>query len=205
MLFLDEMPEFPRTALEALREPLEAGRITISRAGRQALFPARFQLVAAMNPCPCGWLGAQAATGRACRCSPEAVARYQGRLSGPLLDRIDLVVEVPAQPPSALLGLPDGEGSAPVRARVSAARERQQARQGVANGQLDAATVAARTPLAPAAQSFLLKAAERLGWSGRALHRVLKVARTIADLQAADSVDVAHVAEAVQYRRALPG
>ena len=205
VLFLDEMPEFPRTALEALREPLEAGRITISRAGRQALFPARFQLVAAMNPCPCGWLGAQAATGRACRCSPEAVARYQGRLSGPLLDRIDLVVEVPAQPPSALLGLPDGEGSAPVRARVAAARERQQARQGAANGQLDAATVAARTPLAPAAQSFLLKAAERLGWSGRALHRVLKVARTIADLQAADSVDVAHVAEAVQYRRAMPG
>ena len=114
-------------------------------------------------------------------------------------------MEVPAQPPSALLGLPDGEGSAPVRARVAAARERQQARQGAANGQLDAATVAARTPLAPAAQSFLLKAAERLGWSGRALHRVLKVARTIADLQAADSVDVAHVAEAVQYRRALPG
>ena len=205
VLFLDEMPEFPRTALEALREPLEAGRITISRAGRQALFPARFQLVAAMNPCPCGWLGAQAATGRACRCTPEAVARYQGRLSGPLLDRIDLVVEVPAQPPSALLGLPDGEGSAPVRARVAAARERQQARQGAANGQLDAASVAARTPLAPAAQAFLLKAAERLGWSGRALHRVLKVARTIADLQAADTVDVAHVAEAVQYRRALPG
>ena len=205
VLFLDEMPEFPRTALEALREPLEAGRITISRAGRQALFPARFQLVAAMNPCPCGWLGAQAATGRACRCTPEAVTRYQGRLSGPLLDRIDLVVEVPAQPPSALLGLPDGEGSAPVRARVAAARERQQARQGAANGQLDAASVAARTPLAPAAQAFLLKAAERLGWSGRALHRVLKVARTIADLQAADSVDVAHVAEAVQYRRALPG
>jgi magnesium chelatase family protein len=204
VLFLDELPEFPRTALEALREPLEAGRITISRAGRQAQFPARFQLVAAMNPCPCGWLGAYAATGRDCRCTPEAVSRYQGRLSGPLLDRIDLVVEVPAQPPTALLGQADGEGSATVRARVEHARQRQQARQRVANGLLDAAELASRTALAPAAQAFLTTAAQRLGWSGRALHRVLKVARTIADLEAAEAVDVAHVAEAVQYRRALP-
>jgi magnesium chelatase family protein len=204
VLFLDELPEFPRTALEALREPLEAGRITISRAGRQAQFPARFQLVAAMNPCPCGWLGAYAATGRACRCTPEAISRYQGRLSGPLLDRIDLVVEVPAQPPSALLGTVEGEGSAAVRERVITARQRQQTRQHMANGLMDAAEVASRTVIAPAAQSFLLTAAQRLGWSGRALHRVLKVARTIADLEAADAVDVAHVAEAVQYRRALP-
>ena len=111
MLFLDELPEFPRTALEALREPLETGKVTISRAGRQAAYPARFQLVAAMNPCPCGFLGAFAATGRECRCTPDAVARYQGRLSGPLLDRIDLQMEVPAVRPDELLGQPDGERS----------------------------------------------------------------------------------------------
>ena len=205
VLFLDELPEFPRSALEALREPLETGRITISRAARQAHFPARFQLVAAMNPCPCGWLGAFAATGRTCRCTPEAVARYQGRISGPLLDRVDLVVEVPALKPAELLTVPAGEASAPVRVRVTAARERQQARQGSPNGALDAGVLAAQAALEPAAQGFLLKAAERLGWSGRALHRVVKVARTVADLEAASAIGVAHVAEAVQYRRGLPG
>lgn len=205
VLFLDELPEFPRSALEALREPLETGRITISRAARQAHFPARFQLVAAMNPCPCGWLGAFAATGRACRCTPDLVARYQGRISGPLLDRIDLVVEVPALKPSELLTAPDGEASAQALPRVLAARERQQRRQGQPNGALDAGALAAAADLEPVAQAFLLKVAERLAWSGRALHRVVKVARTIADLEAADAIAVAHVAEAVQYRRALPG
>src|SRR4029453_14423163 len=126
VLFLDELPEFPRSALEALREPLETARITIARALRRSEFPARFQLVAAMNPCPCGWLG----SARSCRCSPEQVARYQGRLSGPLLDRIDLHVEVPAMSPAELLDAPPGEATAAVQARCIAARDRAQARQG---------------------------------------------------------------------------
>ena len=121
VLFLDELPEFPRAALEALREPLETGRITLSRAARQAQYPARFQLVAAMNPCPCGYLGAFAATGKSCRCTPDAVARYQGRLSGPLLDRIDLQIEVLAVKPEELMALPEGETSPVVAARVAAA------------------------------------------------------------------------------------
>ncbi len=203
VLFLDELPEFPRSALEALREPLETGRITISRAARQATFPAGFQLVAAMNPCPCGWLGAYAATGKACRCTPDAVARYQSRLSGPLLDRIDLVVEVAALPPPDLLNAPPGEPSCAVRPRVLAARERQQRRQGQPNGTQDAARLAEQTAMDDAARSFLLRAAERLGWSGRAMHRVLKVARTVADLAGANAISVEHVAEAVQYRRGL--
>ena len=203
VLFLDELPEFPRSALEALREPLETGRITISRAARQATFPAGFQLVAAMNPCPCGWLGAFAATGKACRCTPDNVARYQSRLSGPLLDRIDLVVEVAALPPSDLLTALPGEPSSAVRLRVLAARERQQQRQGQPNGTQDAARLAEQATMDAVARTFLLKASERLGWSGRAMHRVLKVARTIADLAGTDTISVEHVAEAVQYRRGL--
>ncbi|MGI9152790.1 MAG: YifB family Mg chelatase-like AAA ATPase [Rubrivivax sp.] len=203
VLFLDELPEFPRSALEALREPLETGRITISRAARQATFPAGFQLVAAMNPCPCGWLGASAATGKVCRCTPDAIARYQSRISGPLLDRIDLIVEVAALPAQQLLAHAPGEPSAQVRSRVVAARQRQQERQGGPNGTQDAARLAEQSPLDAAARSFLLKAAERLGWSGRAVHRVLKVARTIADLAGTDVISVTHVAEAVQYRRGL--
>ena len=203
VLFLDELPEFPRSALEALREPLETGRITISRAARQATFPAGFQLVAAMNPCPCGWLGAFAATGKPCRCTPDSVARYQSRLSGPLLDRIDLVVEVAALPPSDLLTALPGEPSSAVRLRVLAARERQQQRQGQPNGTQDAARLAEQATMDAAARTFLLKASERLGWSGRAMHRVLKVARTIADLAGTDTISVEHVAEAVQYRRGL--
>ena len=203
VLFLDETPEFPRAALEALREPLETGRITISRAARQATFPARFQLVAAMNPCPCGWLGAPSAMGKACRCTPDAVARYQGRLSGPLLDRIDLQVEVLAAPAAALLALPDGEPSVDVAARVAAARQRQIDRQGEPNAMLEAGRIDEHCRLDEPAARFLRSAAERLQWSGRRLHRCLKVARTIADLAGSEVVATAHVAEALQLQRVL--
>jgi magnesium chelatase family protein len=205
VLFLDELPEFNRLALEALREPLEAGRITISRAARQASFPARFQLVAAMNPCPCGWLGATGRIERPCRCTPDQIARYQSRLSGPLLDRIDLLVEVPTLPPTTLMALPDGEPSAVVAARTSAARERQLARQAVPNAQLNEARLDEVCALDDATARYAQIVAQRLGWSGRRLHRVLKVARTVADLAGAPRIDASHFAEAVQLRRALPG
>jgi magnesium chelatase family protein len=200
VLFLDELPEFARQALEALREPLETGHITLSRAAHQARFPARFQLVAAMNPCPCGWRGA-VVSGRTCRCTPEAVARYQARLSGPLLDRIDLMVEVPAQPARALMAAETGESSATVAERVDEARAWQQARQGGPNA--SASPDALLPQLTPSAAAFLESAATRLGWSGRAVHRVLRVARTVADLAASTPIDLPHLAEAVQYRRAL--
>jgi len=200
VLFLDEFPEFARTALEALREPLESGHITISRAARRARFPARFQLVAAMNPCPCGFLGSPR---KACRCTPDQVARYQGKLSGPLLDRIDLHVEVPALAPDALLAAAPGETTAVVQARCAAARDRATARQGHANQALQGAAIDEHARLDPDAMKFLNVAATRLGWSARATHRALKVARTIADLAGSDETLTAHVAEAVQYRRAL--
>ncbi|MCL1960853.1 MAG: YifB family Mg chelatase-like AAA ATPase [Desulfovibrionaceae bacterium] len=200
VLFLDELPEFPRAALEALREPLESGRITISRAAQRAEFPARFQLIAAMNPCPCGYLGARL---RPCRCTPDQVARYQAKLSGPLLDRIDLHVEVAALPPDELLAAPPGEATAAVRARCAAARERALARQGHPNQALQGQAIDQHARLDSAASQFLLTAAARLGWSARATHRALKVARTIADLAGSEAVSVAHVAEAVQYRRVL--
>ena len=203
VLFLDELPEFPRAALEALREPLESGYITLSRAARQATYPARFQLVAAMNPCPCGYLGAGAATLRQCRCSPDQVARYRSRLSGPLLDRIDLQIEVLAVKPSELLALPVGESSALVAERVAAARERQMARQGRPNAELDAAAIVRWCASDAVANRYLLAAAERLGWSGRRLHRSLKVARTIADLAGVEEVGVVQVAEALQLQRAV--
>ncbi len=202
VLFLDEWPEFPRAALEALREPLETGRITISRAARQAEFPARFQLVAAMNPCPCGHAGSPL---RACRCTADAVARYQGRLSGPLLDRVDLQVEVPAVPPAVLAAAADGEPSAAVAARAAQALARQTARQGCSNAALDSAGIDRHAAPDAAASGFLQAAAVRLGWSARSQHRVLRVARTIADLAGAERSAVAHVAEAIQYRRVLVG
>jgi magnesium chelatase family protein len=203
VLFLDELPEFGRHALESLREPLETGQIRIARAARQCDFPARFQLVAAMNPCPCGYLGHPS---RPCRCSPDQVARYQGRLSGPLLDRIDLQVEVPATDPDELLQGPAGEASARVRERVAIARERAMARQGVPNQQLEGRWLDEHLHAEPSAIGFLQTTARRLGWSARSLHRCLRVARTIADLGAAERVRSADVAEAVQYRRVLqPG
>lgn len=205
VLFLDELPEFPRVALEALREPLESGSITLSRAARQAVYPAAFALVAACNPCPCGFHGAPAGSGPGCRCSPDQVERYRSRLSGPLLDRIDLQVEVPLQPASQLLGQAEGETSAAVAERVAAARQRQLQRQGCINAALAAGTLSQRVPLDASTQALLLAAAERLAWSGRRLHRSLRVARTIADLAGAETVGKAHVAEALQLQRAAFG
>jgi len=203
VLFLDELPEFPRAALEALREPLESGLITISRAARQAAFPARFQLVAAMNPCPCGYLGAFAATGKTCRCTPDAIARYRGRLSGPLLDRIDMQVEVHAVKPEQLMAQADGEDSATVAQRVAAARQRQLQRQATPNAAIEPGRIDALCVLDDAAARFAQAAAQRLNWSSRSLHRALKVARTIADLAGAHTIATAHVAEALQLRRSL--
>lgn len=200
MLFLDELPEFPRAALEALREPLETGHITIARAAQRADYPARFQLIAAMNPCPCGFLGSPL---RACRCTPDQVSRYQAKLSGPLLDRIDLHFEVPALPAEQLVKAPAGEGSASIRARVETARSRAVARQGKPNQALQGQEIDAHVLLADAAAAFLSTAAARLGWSARSTHRALKVARTVADLADSEATEVSHVAEAVQYRRVL--
>lgn len=200
VLFLDEMPEFPRAALEALREPLETGTITISRAARRAEFPARFQLIGAMNPCPCGYLGS---TLRACRCTPDQIARYQGKLSGPLLDRIDLHVEVPALAPNQLLHTPPGEATTSIRARCQDARMRAIERQGSTNQALAGQAIDQHALLDNTALSFLNAAAAKLGWSARGTHRALKVARTIADLAACQQIQSPHVAEAIQYRRAL--
>ncbi len=199
VLFLDEFPEFARSALEALREPLENGHITIARAALSSQFPARFQLLAAMNPCPCGFHGSAQ---RPCRCSPQQIARYQGKLSGPLLDRIDLHVHVPALPAQELLQAPTGEASAAIRQRVVQARDRALQRQGTPNQQLHSGQLDTLA-LDPAAQTLLHKAAERLGWSARATHRALRVARTIADLAGSTAIASVHVAEAMQYRRVL--
>lgn len=200
VLFLDEMPEFPRAALEALREPLESGLITISRAARRSEFPARFQLIGAMNPCPCGYLGSAQ---KACRCTPDQVSRYQGKLSGPLVDRIDLHVEVPALPNADLMQAPPGEATALIRERCTLARARAMARQSKSNQALQGQEIDVHVRLDEAAAKFLNIAATRLGWSARSTHRALKVARTIADLAGSESTQVAHVAEAMQYRRAL--
>jgi magnesium chelatase family protein len=203
VLFLDELPEWDRRALEVLREPLESGVITVSRAARSAEFPARFQLVAAMNPCPCGWAGD--ASGR-CRCSPDVVRRYRGRVSGPLLDRIDLHVEVSRLPPAELRpGAPAGESTAVVRERILRARERQHARAGKTNAVLDQPQTALACRLTEADQSLLERAVDALQLSARSMHRIQRVARTIADLAGADAIATAHLTEAIALRRATRG
>ena len=199
VMFLDELPEFDRRVLEVLREPLESGRITISRAARQAEFPARFQLVAAMNPCPCGYLGDSA---RDCRCSADKVARYRDRISGPLMDRIDMHIEVPRLPTELLHRPADEfvEGSASVRERVEIARECQLQRMGRSNSALSSREVEDTCVVDDATRALLYRAMERLKLSARAYHRILKVARTIADLDAQTEIQTAHVSEAIGYR-----
>jgi magnesium chelatase family protein len=200
VLFMDELPEFDRRVLEVMREPLESGRITVSRAARQVDFPAQFQLIAAMNPCPCGYLGHKM---MACRCTPEQISRYQDRISGPLLDRIDMRVEVGALSDEELLALPDGEPSRYIAQRVMRAHDRALSRQGRPNDQLPGNEIEALTKPEGAVKQLLQAATTRLGWSARAFHRVLKVARTIADLEGADMITTQHIAEAIQFRRAL--
>jgi magnesium chelatase family protein len=197
VLFLDELPEFNRHVLEVLREPLESGRICISRAARQAEFPARFQLVAAMNPCPCGYLGHFS---HRCKCTPDVVLQYRRRISGPLLDRIDLHVDVPALAPSQLLSAARGEGSHIVTGRVNAARALMLRRQGVANARLDAGECEAMCAASAPVQELLASAASSLSFSARGYFRVLRVARTIADLAGSERVREAHVAEGLCYR-----
>ncbi len=199
VLFLDELPEFDRRVLEVLREPLESGHIAISRAARQAEFPAAFQLVAAMNPCPCGYAGD--ASGR-CACSPDAIRRYRARVSGPLLDRIDLQIEVPRV---ALAELGEtsapAESSASVRARVIAAREIQMCRARKSNAALRHQEVQRDCALSASDRLLLERALDRLGLSARAYQRILRVARTIADLAGATKIETPHLSEAIQYRR----
>ncbi len=200
VLFLDELPEFDRRVLEALRQPLEAGTITVSRAARQVEFPARFQLIAAMNPCPCGYFGHRSI---ACRCTPDLVSRYQDRISGPLLDRIDMRAEVSSFSEDELMAMPDGEPTRYVAERVRKAYNRAISRQGKTNDQLVGEELEAACRIDGPVKSLLHAAAVRLGWSMRAYHRVLKVSRTIADLASAEDIATQHVAEAIQYRRAL--
>ncbi|MCZ6828878.1 MAG: YifB family Mg chelatase-like AAA ATPase [Gammaproteobacteria bacterium] len=199
VLFLDELPEFPRAVLDVLREPMESGNITLSRVYRQVSYPARFQLVAAMNPCPCGFDGDPQHT---CRCTPDQIQRYRQRLSGPLLDRIDLLLNLPRIPTSLLTRrAASEEGSAPVRARVAAARARQLDRAGVINSQLNQRQLEADCALAGADQKLLEQATDELGLSMRAYHRILKVSRSIADLAANPQIDRSHLIEAMGYRQ----
>lgn len=203
VLFLDELPEWDRRALEVLREPLESGVVTISRAARQSEFPARFQLVAAMNPCPCGWAGD--ASGR-CRCSADAVRRYRARISGPLLDRIDLHVDVPRLPPAELRpDAPEGESTGEVRARVVRARALQHTRAGKANALLSQSETMATCRLSERDHILLERAVDALQLSARSIHRILRVARTIADLDERPHIMTAHLTEALGYRRADRG
>ena len=200
VLFLDELAEFPRHVLEVLREPMESGRITISRAARQSDFPAAFQLVTAMNPCPCGYLGHY--SGR-CHCTPDQVDRYRRKISGPLLDRIDIHIEVPALPPEDLSGRSTSETSATVGERVRQARARMRARQGKVNARLTTPEIDQYCAPDGKAEALLQRSIGKLGLSARGYHRILKVARSIADLADADRVSEGHVAEALQYRGAL--
>lgn len=198
VLFLDELPEFERRVLEVLREPMETGEIAISRAARQVVFPARFQVIAAMNPCPCGYSGHPSIE---CQCTPPQVMRYRSKISGPLLDRFDLHVEVPVQGGEVLLGVGEpGEPSHRVKARVDAARERQQ-RRGVLNAALAGRLLNEACRLDSSGEQLLSRAMERLGLSARALHRILRVARTLADLEGSDALQRSHLTEALGYRQ----
>jgi len=200
VMFLDELPEYDRRVLEVLREPLESGRVTISRAARQAEFPARFQLIAAMNPCPCGYLGDR---GGRCRCTADQVKRYRARISGPILDRIDMHIEVPPLAKEMLYSETEqrGESSVRVRERVEQAREKQQERAGKANHRLDSRDIDRHCRLAQADRTLLEQAMERLGLSARASHRILRVARTIADLEGSEAINTTHLSEAISFRR----
>ncbi|MDP3609618.1 MAG: YifB family Mg chelatase-like AAA ATPase [Methylophilus sp.] len=198
VLFLDELPEFDRKVLEVLREPLESGHITISRAARQADFPAKFQLIAAMNPCPCGYLGH---FNQKCRCTPDQVARYRGKISGPLLDRIDLLIEVPALKEEEMTQATLAESSAEIRLRVEQARDIQMQRQGMANASLGSLDIDKYCTANEAGLVLLKTAVSRMGLSARAYHRILKVARTIADLANSPAIEASQIAEAIQYRR----
>lgn len=198
VLFLDELPEFERSVLEVLREPMESGRITISRAARRADFPAQFQLIAAMNPCPCGYHGHY--NGK-CRCTPDQISRYRSKISGPLLDRIDIQIEVPAVSQDELLNKADGEPSSEMQARVAKARNRQLARQQKANAQLAVSEIDQLCIPGEQGAALLKQAIDRLNLSARAYHRILKVARSIADLEGVADIAPGHIAEAVQYRR----
>lgn len=200
VLFLDELPEFERRVLEALREPLENGVIRVSRAAQRVEFPASFQLIAAMNPCPCGHLGHP--NGR-CRCTPDQVARYRAKLSGPFLDRIDLSIDVPPLADVELQSRPAGETSVAVRERVASARRLQIERQGIANASLSSADIATFCEPDASGAALLKQAITKLQLSARGYDRVLKVARTIADLAASKQILGAHIAEAIQYRRGL--
>ena len=199
LLFLDELPEFPRLALEALREPLENGRITLSRARHQAEFPAQFQWMAAMNPCPCGYLGASQP---ACRCSREQITRYQARLSGPLLDRIDMQVHVAALLPQELMQAPAGESSAVVQARCQQAYDRAVSRRGVSNHRLTAAQLLDLRIDQPA-QQCLQQQATQSAWSARTVHRVMRLAQTIADLAQADDILLPHMLQALHFKMSV--
>lgn len=199
VLFLDELPEFDRRVLEVLREPLESGCITISRAARQAEFPARFQLIAAMNPCQCGYHGQSR-----CRCTVEQVQRYRARVSGPVLDRIDMHIEVASVSREVLrvdANDPNSESSATVRARVETARQLQMQRAGSINARLTTKLIAKLCKLSEPSQALIEQAMDRLGLSARAYHRILKVARTIADLAASPDIELPHLTEAISYRR----
>lgn len=197
VLFLDELPEFDRKVLEVLRQPLEAKQVIISRAARQVTYPASFQLVAAMNPCPCGYHGDR--SGR-CKCSPEAINRYRGKLSGPLLDRIDLHIDVPALPATDLQHQQIGENSQSVRKRVVQAFNKQQQRQHKLNNELTPSEMATYVALAQAEQTLMQMAQTRLNLSARGYHRVLRVARTIADLAGSEHIDASHLSESLSYR-----
>ena len=200
VLFLDELPEFDRKVLEVLREPLENGEIHISRAARQAVYPAKFQLVAAMNPCPCGYLGHPS---KPCCCTPESVARYRNKISGPLLDRIDLTIEVPSLSAAELMQQEAGESSATVLERVTAARKIQYNRQGKVNAELSVSELDGKARIQKEAQEALGTMLEKLSLSARSFHRIMRVARTLADLAGDEEVSKTHVMKAIGFRRAL--